>query len=288
MDTITVAQGRSLKFLVEIRDEADQPVRDSYTGIEPLALEIWPGGRRLAIALTASAVEWGGTGRDGTVYTPADGIVTVRIDDADTTTLDVGSYNLATTLTDGGEPYDFYLAVLRITGRPGTLAAPPVYGGFEEMAREAVWIDDLQDLDVNQTGFADQRAAARKWFDGLIQAHYRGGSAGAGRYLAGTLGTRYRSGRQNQWLQDHLDADHLVLTGPSGESIVRACSLFSLANVLRSQIGEFKGTSYQALAAQFAGMAEALAATIVAEIDVNGDGQGDIEIALGTVDVLRG
>jgi hypothetical protein len=284
VETITVAQGRTLPFLVQIRDTAERNLTGHYDGSEPLTLRVWPGGRRMAIALSGSGVAWGGTDDAGTVYSADDGVVTVTLDDADTATLDPGSYQLTATVTDGGEPRDFYRAVLQVTPSPGQVAVPATYSGYEDMQAEASWVGELLDFDVDQSGFAGQRGSARKWFEGVLHAHYRGASAYAGGQLAGTIGLTWRSGRRSKWLQDLLDADRLVLT----PEIVRACSLYALATVLRPQIGTFKGTSYQALAAQFAGMAEDVAAGIVAEVDTNADGQGDIEIELGTVDVLRG
>src|SRR3982751_5441432 len=100
MDIHSVAQGRTLRFLAQLRDEDGQPVVGSYTGAEPLTLEVWPGGRRLAVALAASGIEWGGTDRGGTAITAGDGVVTVRIDDSDTAVLDPGTYRLTASVID--------------------------------------------------------------------------------------------------------------------------------------------------------------------------------------------
>ena len=99
-----------------------------------------------------------------------------------------------------------------------------------------------------------------------------------------------RSGRSDVQLQEWLDDDRLVTTGPTGRAIVRWNALHALAEVLEPQVGQKGEESYQTLARRYRRKAAALLPTIAAEVDTTdpADGQGDVVIDLGTVDTLRG
>jgi hypothetical protein len=128
-----------------------------------------------------------------------------------------------------------------------------------------------------QSDLAEQRNEAREWWDSLLQRHSPKKS--------GSFDPNFRAGLgRNPWLQDQLDADHLIVT----RQIRRANALYAISLLLDCQVGSRDKTSYQVLAHQYRAAADDMAKTITAEIDTNDDAQGDVVIDMSQVPLLRG
>lgn len=199
--------------------------------------------------------------------------------EADTAGLAPGTYRGLIWVDSQGRHVPGGRFALRLTAVPGTAVPRKVgctLGDMEALA--SGWVDQLQDLDDDQAGFAEQRAAARDWRDDRILRSYR-------RLIRPPRGAA--PARRVERLRAHLDADRLLAETPGGRRLRRACAAYALAEVLRPQVGAIGQTSYQALADRFATMAEEALAGCTAEVDADGDGVADLSIPLGAVYELR-
>lgn len=274
-----VSRGSALTIDVTLCDTLGKPIID-YDGTEPLITTVWPGGGRVA-TFTANTL-W---------VLPAEGTITIEIDDTITATMTPGRYQLLTRLDDGGVLVDAYFCTVDITEGPGVGLALPVYCTFADLLDSAPWLEKLQ-RDTDMAGFEKQRNAARKWFDNLLQRHYRGGTGLSldftfipGISFGGSQGYGYRDGRRSRDLQTWLDADRLDVT----DAVIEAVTCYAIALLCDRQVTPGKeDTGYADKAMDFYRQAEYAAQDITAEIDTNGDGVNDITIRLGIADTLEG
>lgn len=268
-----VIGGRLAKKLT-LLDELDAPIA-TYTADAPLAIDCWRGDDQAALFQPSAA--W---------IDASAGTIAMTISEAQSLALSVGRYQLLLTVTGSAGAAKHAIGWLDVRPAPGSAVARPVYCSWDEAKRYAgSWAEKLQRADSDQTGFAEERADAREEFDDLLHAHYRGGQVDA---LTGLRSlnswTRARTGLKSPWLVEQLAADRLLVT----KAIRECCSLMALAMVCRRQIDPAKDGGYARAASYFATRADDLAATITAEIDVDGDGVGDQAIILGAVDSLKG
>jgi hypothetical protein len=219
----------------------------------------------------------------GTLQSPSTAaLVDISITKASLTSLPPGTYRIAGVLNPGVDDVPWLDDRIQITPGPGTAAAPKVYCSYSDLTDECSWIGELLDKN-DQAGFAEKRRQARDAFEDLLHRHFRS-NTGLTRQqaLIAGVGTR-RQGMRSPWLTEQLAANKLIIT----PIIVRANALFALGAILKDKIGSKGRTSYQQLAAMYAGMADDVASGITAEIDADGDGYGDVAIELGIVDTLR-
>lgn len=267
METLTVAQGRSLAFLVELRDLYEVALAGRYDGSEPLTLELWAGDDRAPIPLATSGVTWGGTADDGTEYTAAGGVVTIALDDADTAMLEVGAYTLAASLVDGGEPYEFWRGEVAISPRPGVAPAPRAYCSFRDMQDVIPWIHLARYSEVEQAGYAEARAEATRLVDATVIAR------AADRELTwARLGRAVPAGETADAVRAHLDAGRLL----QDETVRVIAARYALAEVLTRDIGGDPGpygtTGRQKIGQRQGAIAQRMIAGWTARIDADGDG----------------
>jgi hypothetical protein len=117
--TLRLTIGTTGRWIVTLRyQDTLQPVLDTYTGNEPLNLQITEGAYGEQSLSSESRAEWRGRLTDRTVVTGASAAaiakVTITVDDIDTTALGVGTFGLSVILTDGSEPIEVYHAALVI------------------------------------------------------------------------------------------------------------------------------------------------------------------------------
>jgi hypothetical protein len=270
MDTEPVLQGADLVRVITLLDRAGDPVT-SYTGAAVLVATLWPGDDQAAA-----------TTLDATWVDPTEGTVRLALTAAQSAALDPGAYPVRLEITESGLTASAVVIVIEVLAAPGSAVAPPVYGTYQDMRSVVPWIHELR-TDEDQAGFAEQRGVAREWLDSVLLAKVPGGSASGPRDLVVGGGVSSRS-----WVADLLDADALLLTGPDGKRLKRACALFACGEVLRHQIGSRGETSYQTLAHDLRCEAESLVRQGRAEIDTNDDGTGDLTLDLTTLRVARG
>lgn len=217
---------------------------------------------------------------------------------ADTAALPAGDYLIRATVARSGRTAVLYDGVLSLTAAPGSAVPRPAYATADDVRRWCPWLGQAEDLRTLQGNFAEELAEARDWTDDLIQRHYRG-SGGLTRQQnlimgvgigGGGLAAQWRTGRTSPFLTAQLAANHLLLTTSSGKKIVRANAYFAAAMALGGRPDQAKkgDRPFADLSSEFYGRAEDTLATVTAELDTDGDGQPDVTIELGTIDVMRG
>jgi hypothetical protein len=166
---------------------------------------------------------------------------------------------------------------------------PPTYCTLQDMQNECTWIEQYMDQDHNQSGFLQQRGLARRWFDRLLLASWPGARV---TYIQDGWPSNYGQFTliSNPWLVAGLAQGFLMVPPlyqtPRAYEAVEVNALYSIALVLRSQMGPTSGI--EKYAGYFMRRAQAAAAQCTAELDINGDGLCDIAIPLSVTNTRRG
>lgn len=147
------------------------------------------------------------------------------------------------------------------------------------------WIQQYEDQDRDETGFLKQRAKARVWLDSLMLLSWPGARV---TYIQDGWPSNYGQFTliANPWLSAGLDQGYLLLNTQRGRQAVETAALYSIALVLRSQMGPTAGI--EKYAGYFMRRAQAAASTLICELDINGDGLADIAIPLSITNTRRG
>ncbi len=202
----------------------------------------------------------------------------------------MGQYYLQAYATRSGSPTRTTALLppgttIEILAAPGVSFTPrPTYISITDVRKIAPWIDDLQ-VPGNNTGFDDQLADARDWLDELTLRNYRGGNVSLLGYHGFALDAWYTGGGRrtsltNRWLFQALAANQLLVT----PRVKTVCAYYALSRICESMIT--KSGQYIALSARFRLEAESLLASSTVEIDVNGDGFGEVPINFSSSNTL--
>lgn len=272
---LEVVRGAALSKRLTLLDENDAAIT-TYTGAATLAADCWRGDDQSA--LFHPSVAW--------LDAPA-GTIAFTVDAADSSGLAPGVYSLLLWITAGGDPVSRPIGNLRVLPAPGSGTARPVYCTWDEVKRLAgSWAEKLQRADTDQTGFAEERADARQELEEKLHAAWRPDFQD-GRVQTSYDDLYYPWSRLTQlkdpWLIAALEADQLLVTS----RIRDWCGYHALSLICQRQINPAKDEGYAAAAAYYASKADSLAAMIVAEIDTDNDGQGDVPIRLNAMRVVR-
>jgi hypothetical protein len=188
-----------------------------------------------------------------------------------------GAYRIRVTATRILDTVEILRDTVEILDVPGLGVALPTYCSFDDMTRECGWIGQYLDDAEDQTGFLEQRAAAREWMDNLIM--YAAPVSGMGQLISreswwswSYSGVDPRSGTGlalDRVLMGYLADNRLITTGPSGSRIKVACACYALALVLRSQVG--LSTDQARFAGYFMRRAMSEASMVRVEIKINDD-----------------
>jgi hypothetical protein len=245
---------------------------------------------------TLSATVWQGQ-NETPVLTPAASWISassaqyqVTLQNADSASLAYGVYYLQAFATRAGTPARTTALLpsgtsLTILAAPGTtFTARPTYIAVGDIRKIAPWIDDLTTPD-NDTGFDNQLADARDWLDEIILRNYRGGNVSLLGYHGFALDAWYTGGGRrtsltNRWLFTALQTNQLLVT----PRVKQICAYFALSKICESMIT--KSGQYVALASRFRFEAASLLASTTVEIDVNGDGFGEVPINFSSTNTL--
>lgn len=268
--------GADRKLRLTLRDSNNDPVT-TFTTAATVACEVWGGDGTAAATATVDKSEI------------ATGVVTVTIPAATTATFSQGLYRGMLEITAGGITTMQPVFGLEMIQGPNDDAPLPVYCTLDDMRLVAGGIIDNLMEDSDRTGFEEQRHRARIELDRIIQSHYPGNPLVVRQNSLDHLldGGTYRTGYQDTSLQDALDADGLVLIGPTGQTLVRWNALMACAYVFDRQIGQDGTNAYSAHAGRMRREASSLLCGLVAGVDTNDDGTADLAINLGLVDTLR-
>jgi hypothetical protein len=269
--------GADVSYVLEIDDLNDAQVT-TYNGTETLTCACWRGDDQAV--LFAPAVSWA---------TAALGQFNFAVSAAQSGTLTPGRYNLQLTITSGGVARKKTFGWLIVKPSPGSATARPVYQTWDETKFYAgSWLEKLQRLDTDQTGFAEERGRARASFEQLLHNAWRGDNVVVRQtrfaFPYGVNWANRRSPLRDPQLITWLAANQLLVT----DEIKEWCAYATIALICRRQINPMKDDGYGAAASWYATRADTLAATLTPEIDTDGDGLGDIPIPLGTIDMLKG
>ena len=213
----------------------------------------------------------------------------VTFQNTDSASLAIGVYYLQAYATRAGTPSRTTALLPRgtsieIIGQPLAAVPRPTYISIVNLRTIAPWIDDLQVPD-STSGFDDACAGARDWLDEMTLRNYRGGNVSLLGYHGLALDAWYTGGGRrtaltNRWLYAALAANQLLVK----PRVIQICSYYALSRICESMIT--KGGMYAMLAARFRLEAESLLASTTVEIDVNGDGFGEVPINFSSTNTL--
>lgn len=248
MQMITQAKDSERRWVVRLVHETGEPL--TYNGAEALVCKLWAGDDRAVWA--APPCVW---------KTPPD-LVRVTIAPSHLQNVPVGLSKLR--IYVGATAIHAAEACLRVISAPGTATAAASYCSSQDLRVLFPKIDELADRQEDQAGFAEQLGSAREWVDRAIRDAYaqERGSADAIRQV-------------RQW----LDSNKLIVH----HDIRKAAACRAIAEILQGQLS--LSSDFAKLAARFQHQAQQHLMGATAEIDADGDGQGDIFIAL---DAVRG
>lgn len=278
MRPLEIEAGRTAAYTITMRDVDGNPVT-SYAGSETLGLVVWPGDNRTARTTSSCTVAFASASA---------GMLTLTLDATDTASFETGD-TLAVTIVDGGETFEVYRTTLIVRAIAASGTAPTTYCSFADVLDVCGALPEDLIEPTDQAGLAELRHRARVDFDHLIQQHYRQ-TTGYRRqttldHLLDGYPRPYRDGREDSTLQGYLDADGLILTGPSGERAKRWNALRTAAYLYERQMGN---EAYVRRAHRFRAEADAIASTLVVGVDSDNDGDADLWINLGLADTIRG
>lgn len=238
---------------------------------------------------TFNCVYWSGEDRSssGTLTyahnTPASGKVDITVSAAITAALGVGEvYEWSLALSDASATYA--RGRFEILAGPGSAAAPSVaaYCSLGDVLEIAPWVRLVTVPESDQAGFIDKRVMARKWFDGVILANYRGstsyGFSDAYGWFSGSW--RRRSSSPDRYISDQLEAGNLVVD----QAVISVCAKKTIGLIGRGQIGI--NNQYAVYGRVYDEEAEADCSAMTVMIDTDADGVGDIPIPLGSTNTL--
>jgi hypothetical protein len=269
MDIFAIRQGEALPIAVQLSDDQGNPVT-KYTGLEPLAAAIWPGGNLPAAFMPAA--NW--------VSGPA-GQLTILVTSGQTAGLDEGRYTGTLSLTDPvAGPVEVYNWSMDVLAAPGTATTPPVYCQFSDLLTYGKgWVRSLQSQDED-AGFATERGRARSWLDDLVINAWEVsfpigvGDPGYGAVLVGQNPGQLPS----VWIRQQLAAGGLVLR----DLVVEIVAKKALAFICEGQMGASGSTfDFAKLGRWYSREANELVKTLRAEIDADGNGYPQFAMNLG-------
>lgn len=278
--TLELTQGTSADFPFQVVNPDGTPATN-FLNSDILTASVWQGQNETPV-LTPTCTWLNGNAPAGQIQ--------ITFQDADSASLAYGQYYLQAFATRVGTP-SRTVALLPRGSSISILAAAgagpvsyPTYITIADIRAIAPWIDDLVVPD-NDTGFDIQLAASREWLDELVLRNYRGGNVSLLGYHGFALDAWYTGGGRrtsltNRWLYAALQSNQLLVT----PRVKALCAYYSLSRICETLIT--KAGQYVALASRFRFEAESLLASSTVEIDVNGDGFGEVPINFSSTNTL--
>ncbi len=277
--SLELVQGTARDFPFQVQNPDGTVPTGIFLSTDALTAKVWQGQNETP-ALTPAA-NW---------ISAANAQYQVSFQNTDSAGLAYGVYYLQAFATRAGTPARTTALLpvgtaLTILAAPGAaFTARPTYINALDSRKIAPWIDDLTTPD-NDTGFDNQCADARDWLDELVLRNYRGGNVSLLGYHGFALDAWYTGGGRrtsltNRWLFAALQQNQLLVT----PRVRQLLAYFALSKICESMIT--KSGQYIALCSRFRFEAESLLASTVVEIDVNGDGFGEVPINFSSTNTL--
>lgn len=249
----------------ELHGPDDGDLAGIFDGTEVFRVLLWAGDSRAPDWQSDSAAVWA-TGTD--FNTPGSRLVVeMTVSRLAIESLPEGTYNLQVMLNPNVDDIEVWSGQIRLVSAAGTAPAPATYATFEDLEDEYPGIADLQELGLDQTGFAEERGWARQQVDQTLLARAQTELDQDDRL--GVWDQPRRDALES--LEDHLAANRLQVT----TELRRICALYTLGRILARQTGQEKsqqGVRY---------LAEARWGLVGyrGRIDADGDGVYELTIA---------
>lgn len=253
--------GTTRKYDVRLTAPDGSSLAAVFNGAETITAEIWPGDDQPASATLAA--EWAPTSKYADNPAIANPYVRITVTAAAIANLLPGEHPIRCVIEPGTDdiavlPTD---AVLILTSAPGAATALKQYISAQFLRDICPTLETVQVLQSDQTGFAEKRSLARKWFEKLL---HNGTPRGViGDHLHGWLAPGYPG--RDRWLQEQLDAEKLIVT----DEIKLCLAYYALGLILTPLVGSKETTALQGLGCWYAREAQNLVKTIIAELDTN-------------------
>src|SRR5271157_74082 len=277
--SLELVQGTARDFPFQVQNPDGTVPTGIFAGTDVLTASVWQGQNETPILTPAAS--W---------ISASSAQYQVTFQNADSASLAYGQYYLQAFATRAGSPVRTTALLprgtsLTILAAPGTsFTARPAYITIGDVRNIAPWIDDLGVPD-SDSGFDNQLADARDWLDELVLRNYRGGNVSLLGYHGFALDAWYTGGGRrtaltNRWLFAALQSNQLLVR----PRVKQICAYFALSRICESMIT--KSGQYVALASRFRFEAESLLCSTTVEIDVNGDGFGEVPINFSSTNTL--
>lgn len=285
MIQLEIVQGSDRDYPLQAQNEGSQsaPIFSSGDSLEGF---VWPGGDQAD--LFNPTVTWYTAGGTQTGYDQGQVVLTIPAAQSATLTPNA-TYSLEIwwTKSDATRTACIVRGTLLCLPAPGTGASTVTpYCTLEDCLQRASWIRMIQSADTDQAEFYRQRLQARNWMDWAIVNSYRGASVGLFEQhstlafvFGGGVGWR-RSLGPSPSLLTYLSQNMLIVR----PQIVTATAYKAIAEIARGQVGV--QNQWAAQAPYFDAMAEREIVGTTAEVDLNGDGIGELFINLGSCNPL--
>lgn len=249
--TLTVPQGTSRDFLLQVKDAADEAVT-TFAVDDALAATVWPGDDRAAVA--TPTIAWS----DYTV-----GKYLLTFEDDDTASVSPGKYRLRATFTRSGRTGVLLDGWLVVSASPDDATADQALTTLDDLLRYAPWLDDLLS-DSDQSGFAEQQAAAFSWLVDVLCDRWQPNTGAASLGDRTIFGWDFAEG-PSTWLRGKLTAETSALV--SRPKTIEILAKKAIAFVCEAQVGRESARDFAAHARAYHGDADSLLKTYRAEID---------------------
>ncbi len=277
---LELVQGTSRDFPFQITNPDGSIPTGIFLAGDILTASVWAGLNESSLVVFATAPSW---------ISATNAQYQITFQNADSSSLAIGTYYLQAYATRAGTPSRTTALLPRgtsidIIAAAETAVPRPTYISVVNLRGIAPWIDDLQVPD-STSGFDDACADSRDWLDEMVLRNYRGGNVSLLGYHGFALDAWYTGGGRrtslaNRWLYAALAANQLLVK----PRIIQVCSYYALSRICESMIT--KGGMYAMLAARYRLEAESLLASTTVEIDVNGDGFGEVPINFSSTNTL--
>ncbi len=272
--SLDLVRGTSRDFPFQAHN-SDGSIPDIFQDTDPVTCSVWTGDDETSVA--SPAASW---------IDAAQAQFLVSFNDVDTANLPFEVFFIQAWASRLGRTVALMPrgSTIEILPTPGAATSRPIYIGVADLRKIAPWIDDLQ-APGNHTGFDEQCADARDWVDELVLRNYRGGNVSLLGYHGFALDAWYTGGGRrtsltNRWLKQALIDNQLLVT----PRVRKICAYYALSLICESMLTT--NAQYVALSARFRYEAQNLASSTTFEIDVNGDGFGEVPINMSSTNTL--
>ena len=273
---LDLRQGRSFDWDLQVLNSDDSVPTGQFLGTDTLYCAVWRGSTETPLA--TPAIAW---------ISPTNAQVQITFAPSDTASLTPGIYYVLATATRGSDVVDLLPenTALHLFAVPASTIPPPAYCTIQDIRDIAGWIDDIASEPVFNGSFDRQLGGARDWIDESVVRQYRGGNVSLlgehGIALdAWYTGGARRTGLENRWIVQELAANKLLLR----PRVVKMAAYYALSLICECLMSRDK--KYQALGAQARNMALTMLAGSILEIDINGDGYGEVPINFSSTNTL--